>query len=329
MSVFRLYPAQSVIVFLWIALVCGVSPAYAQRVLDANFNTIRAILELPEQKIDLAKAKLAIDRMVDPSIDTGRTQKQIDELAKALKAKVGTSTSSQEKLETLKAFIYQSGPWNDNRPFSYDLADPLGRNLRNKLLITYLETRKGNCVSMPILFVILGQKIGLDVTLATAPEHLFVKYRDDAGNLYNLETTSGAGFAREAWIRQQLPMTDLALANGVYMQPLSKKQTVVIMASLLNEFYDEKGLDQQLIALSELELKYYPKYVNAMLNMSHAYWKIRRREFVSKYPDPNDIPVKERPYFKSIQALMTFWREEAQDLGWRLPPDAQYSTSSR
>ncbi len=36
---------------------------------------------------------------------------------------------------------------------------------------------------MPFLFIILGQKLGLDVTASTAPEHVFVKYRDDMGNI--------------------------------------------------------------------------------------------------------------------------------------------------
>ena len=45
----------------------------------------------------------------------------------------------------------------------------------------YLATRKGNCVSMPVLFVILGQKLGLPITLAIAPNHVFAKYKRDNG----------------------------------------------------------------------------------------------------------------------------------------------------
>jgi len=96
------------------------------------------------------------------------------------------------------------------------MSDPLGQNPTHDLLTSYLASRKGNCVSMPILFVILGERLGLNVTLSTAPLHVLVKYTDaQSGVTYNLEATSGGGFTRDAWYRQNLPMTDVAIANGI------------------------------------------------------------------------------------------------------------------
>lgn len=134
--------------------------------------------------------------MIDPRIDVAGNLKRLDAMAEEVKALLPAKPSSRDKLEALRTHLYRAGPWNGHQPFRYDLDDPFGRDVRNKLLPTYLSTRKGNCVSMPLLFIILGQKIGLDVTAANAPEHVFVKYRDEAGALYNLEATSGAGFAR-------------------------------------------------------------------------------------------------------------------------------------
>jgi hypothetical protein len=59
------------------------------------------------------------------------------------------------------------------------------------MLSTYVRTRKGNCVSMPVLFLIVADRIGLKVRLAAAPLHLFVRYTDAAGADHNLEATSG------------------------------------------------------------------------------------------------------------------------------------------
>ncbi len=57
---------------------------------------------------------------------------------------------------------------------------------------------------MPILFLVLEEEwIGLNVTLATAPLHIFVKWRDaESGQSWNLEVTSGAGFTRDDWYRR-------------------------------------------------------------------------------------------------------------------------------
>lgn len=320
MFVCQAYFALIVRIFLWVILVTGGSAALAQHSIDATLKVIQGILDMPEKQIDLAKAKLSIDRMIDPSVDVEGALKQLDAMASEIRAKLPPGASSRDKLETLRTYIYQAGPWNGNRPFSYDLRDPFGRSLKNKLLTTYLSTRKGNCVSMPLLFVILGQKIGLDVTLSTAPEHIFVKYRDESGTLYNLETTSGAGFTRDVWMQQQLPMTDQALANGVYMQPLDNKHAVVVVAEVLSQFYsDQRDQEQASIALAELQLKYYPKFVDAMLHISAAHWRIRQSQFVSKYLTPNDIPVSERARFVEVDQNIALWRRKAVDLGWFQP----------
>jgi hypothetical protein len=92
----------------------------------------------------------------------------------------GPGADSARKLDALRALIYKSGPWNGFRPFDYDFDN--FKDLRVKLLSRYLETRLGNCVTMPILFLILAEKIGLDLSLAVAPVYLYLRRRDESGH---------------------------------------------------------------------------------------------------------------------------------------------------
>ena len=248
------------------------------------------------------------------------TLAQLDAMANALRAMLPAGASRRLTMDALRYHLYKASPWNDNRPFHYDLDDPFGENIRNKLLSTYLASRKGNCVSMPLLFIVLGQKLGIDVTASTAPNHVFVKYRDDDGKLYNLETTSGAGFTRDVWMGQQYPMTEEALASGIYMRPLTKKETVVIMVGTLLESYDQRGRQEQRIAMAKLALQHNPKDVSAILHEHQAHLALWRRDFVSKYPTPNDIPMEKRPQFMALEGNLKFLYERAYSLGWR-PPD--------
>jgi regulator of sirC expression with transglutaminase-like and TPR domain len=307
---------------LWVFIVCVTTGATAladQRTQtpDANIKAIRAILKLPDQQIDLAKVKLTIDHMIDPSINVERTLAQLDAMVVNLRSMLPTGASKRLTMDALRYHLYQASPWNSNRPYQYDLDDPFGANVRNKLLTTYLETRKGNCVSMPLLFIILGQKLGIDVTASTAPNHVFVKYRDDEGKLYNLETTSGAGFTRNVWMNQQFPMTDEALASGIYMRPLTKKETVVVMVGTLLEFYGQQGLHKQRITLAKLALEYNPKDISVILHEHQAYLALWRRDFVSKYPTPNDIPMEKRPQYMELEGKLKALYERAYALGWR------------
>lgn len=282
-----------------------------------EIRVIRSILRHPEDKIDLGRVKLTIDKMIDPSINVERSVKTLDAMAAAVRAMPEYGASSTSRLEALRRYVYVSGTWNGHRPFEYDLDDPLGANIKNKLLPTYLSSRKGNCVSMPLLFVILGQRIGIDVTASLVPKHVFVKYRDDLGTWINLEATSGANPARDVWVREQSPFTDEALANGLYMQPLTKKETIAVMAGTLSEYWLRHGDYEKAIALSDLTLAYYPKDVAAMLQKATGYGRIARTQFEEKYPTPKQIPADDRGYFEYLIHQHRSLVAKAEKLGWR------------
>ena len=210
-----------------------------------------------------------------------------------------------------------------NGPLRAQPSTPSEMTFAKKLLPTYLATRRGNCVSMPILFVILGQRIELDVTLAKAPSHIFVKYRDEAGRAYNIEATSGGRFARDVWMRQQSPMTDLSVLTGIYMRPLSKKEAIVEMMGTLLEFYAINGIHHPRIALATLGLQHAPKWVNGFLHIASAYQDLGRQSYMFDYNNPNRIPLHQRMQYTRLFDQASEWGARAEALGWRPPsPEA-------
>lgn len=294
----------------------------AKRFRPADLETIDKILSLPEREIDLAMVKLTIDRMIDPSIDIAANLKQLDRMVAEIGARLPAPASSRDKLDALRARIYQPGPWNDHRPFEYDLDDPFGSSIHNKLLPTYLATRKGNCVSMPMLFIILGQRLGINVTASRAPGHIFVKYRDETGEWFNIEATSGGGFSRDAWIRKQIPMTSQALSSGIYLQPMTKGETAVAVLSTLMEFYQGQGWYDGIIPLATLALAHHPRSVSSMVFLAAAYAAIWDRDCIDRYPHAaalSDLPHAQRAHCAELNQNAWFWRSKAEALGWRQP----------
>ncbi len=277
------------------------------------------MLKLPEAQLDLARAKLTIDRLIDPQVDVAASLRQLESMSAQIKSTLPAGASSRIKVEALRAFLYEPNAGNSQRPFQYDLNDPLGRRIPNKLLSTYLASHRGNCVSMPLLFIVLGQRLGIDVTAATAPEHVFVKFRDETGAWFNLEATSGAGFTSDGWIQKNMPMTPEALANGIYMRPLTKKETVGVMLGTLMEWYHLQGQEEAVLAVATLALAQDPQDVAALLHMAGAYYGMRRREFEATYARPSDVPLMLRPRLSQLDQSIQFWRGKAESLGWREP----------
>ncbi len=280
---------------------------------------LRNILKLPEPQIDLARAKLIIDQQIDYSIDIEATLKKIEDMVNKIRTMPEFGPSSTAKLLALKRYLYEPGIWNDYQTYQYDLDDPLGTKITNKLLPTYLSSKKGNCVSMPALFIILGQRLGIHVTAATAPLHILVKFTDDQGMTYNLEATNGANPTREVWYRQQMPMTDQSIANGVYLKPLTQKETIALMVETLTEHYLDQHEYEKTITLSDLILEHYPQDVTVMIRKSNAYYDLLHKYYVQKYSSPNDIPERARGHYLYLVQNNRQWAEKAQVLGWREP----------
>ena len=210
-----------------------------------------------------------------------------------------------------------AGEWNSNRPFAYDLSDPLGHNIQNKLLSTYLETRLGNCVSMPILFLILADRLGVKVTLSTAPFHLYVQYYDDEIDRWvNLETTDGANPARNAWIRQNINMTDKSIESGIYMRVLSRREMIGVIAGVLLEHYGERHDYIQQHKIAETIIRHDPKNIEAILSYGSAAGRMLDL-IVIENPNPRDLNPFERQRYNELVEQNATAFDLAESLGWR------------
>jgi regulator of sirC expression with transglutaminase-like and TPR domain len=271
---------------------------------------------------DLLDVKLSVDQMVDPAANAQAVTSTIDGMADDVKAMAGDGAKSAETLAALKRYLYEGGVWNDNRPFQYDLDDPLGEKPANRLLQRYLTTRRGNCITMPMLMLFVGQRLGLKMTLAEAPLHVFVKYTDDDGAVWNLEATSGGGFTRDVWYRRKLPMSDKAVANGVYLRPLSHEEETALIASFLVEHQIDAGAFENAIAVSDVLLRHYPSFAYGLVKKGSAYGGLLQRELAGKYTRMEDIPADlkvkaDQWYGQNMQAFA-----KAEAMGWR-PEDGQ------
>ncbi|HEV2746709.1 MAG TPA: transglutaminase family protein [Allosphingosinicella sp.] len=277
---------------------------------------IRAILAAPDDELDYAMAKLALDRIVDPSIDVEAVAAELDRMAEIARELAGSGAADGGKLAALRRLIYEAGAWNDNRPFGYDHSDPLGQDIRAKLISVYLATRLGNCVSMPILLLVLAEKLGLDMALALAPLHMFVRFREEGGRILNLEATSGAHPARDEWYRRNMPMSQRALANGIYLRPLSRRQAIAHIAGTVVEHLIGEGCYHEAIEASTAILDHFPTDVYAMVKQGTAYGHLLQAENYARYPMPSLIPPPLRPRSRILAERNRALFEAAEALGW-------------
>ncbi|WP_052338492.1 transglutaminase family protein [Luteimonas huabeiensis] len=287
---------------------------------------LQAQFDLPEQRVSYLDAKLLIDSLIDPSTDTLAIRHEIAAWERAVRAELPPSADARETLDALLRTLYQPGPWNQHRPFTYDFDDLLGRNPASKRLATYLATRKGNCVSMPILVAILGQRFQLPIALATAPHHVLVKFGDEAQQAWlNVEATAG-GFKWDESYERETGITATAIENGLYLRPLTPREGVGVIAGTLMEHYATAKDGDALMQVADLVLAVNPADPVALVWKANAYYIQLQTRFVQHYPDPAHIPPEQVAEFHHLSRQNLAWFAKAEALGWS-PRTAEQESS--
>lgn len=277
---------------------------------------VRSVLSVADERLDYARAKLALDKVICPDLDEAAALKQLEQLARAARRMAGAAKDGASRLGAVRRTLFDAGPWNKFRPFTYDHADPLGRHLPNKLLHLFLKRRLGQCVSMPILYLILADRLGLDVVLGVASDHFFLRYTAPNGREYNLEATSGGHPARTEWYRTCFPMSERSIRSGLYMRTLTRRETLAMMTSTVMEHLRAERRWEELIAVCNLALEVDPRFGFALLVAGSAYAKLMQREFPGEYPMRVLVPEHRRARRLFLAERNHALIAAAERLGW-------------
>ena len=161
-------------------------------------------------------------------------------------------------------------------PFGYDFTDVFGHKERENLFVSkLLETRKGNCHSLPYLYKILCEELGTTANLALAPNHVYIKHNSIKDGWYNTELTSGI-FPIDAWIMASGYVHLDAISNGVYMKALNNKESIALVLIDLADNYNAKFPNNDgtfILKCCETAIKEYPQFASALILKAETRFK--------------------------------------------------------
>jgi hypothetical protein len=132
----------------------------------------------------------------------------------------------------------------------------------------------------------------------------------------NLEATSGALPARPEWIRQNLPMSDRAIASGLYMRTLSRREAVALMASTVLDYLLAERRFEESIEVAEIILRHYPRDGYTMVKLGSAYGEMMRAEFIERFPNRQAVPPSLQPRYAMLAERNRSAFQAAEALGW-------------
>lgn len=134
---------------------------------------LTALLERPEDSICLAEAALLVAEGQYPGLAVDDYLARIDGFARELRERLGDDAGYTERLGALNQYLFQElgfAPDTDN------YYDP-----RNSFLNEVLERRRGIPLSLSIVYIAVGRRLGLDLRGVSFPGHFLVKCPVEGG----------------------------------------------------------------------------------------------------------------------------------------------------
>ncbi|PSK90869.1 hypothetical protein [Taibaiella chishuiensis] len=134
----------------------------------------------------------------------------------------------------------------------YDFKDYMGDSSHAQMFVSKLiQTGKGQCHSMPLLYLAIAEQLKASAYLSLAPEHSFIRFSDGDGSFFNFETTNGY-VVSDQWLLQTGYITTAAIKNKIYLDTLSQSQLLAMcMYDLAMGYIYDYGYD----CFAEIALK--------------------------------------------------------------------------
>ncbi len=207
----------------------------------------------PERvKIDLAEAALLCAQDTYPDLDIRSQLDSIEALAAKLRNRLPADFSVTHRLVALNNYLFSELGFSGNADSYYDP--------RNSFLNDVLTRKTGIPITLSILYLEIGQRLGLKLKGVSFPGHFLVKVRVSGGELV-LDPFAGGRSLSEAELRQRLAQfTDTETAKGLpledFLEPATPRQILARLLRNLKAIYLEAheydkalGVMQRLVIL--------------------------------------------------------------------------------
>jgi regulator of sirC expression with transglutaminase-like and TPR domain len=128
---------------------------------------LQQVVSGPEEAIDLAEAALLVATHAYPDLDVAHHLARIGELAKTLQSRIQPDSGPSQRILALNEYLFAELGFAANEE---DYYDP-----RNSCLNEVLDRRVGIPITLSLLYMELGGRIGLALQGVSFPGHFLVK----------------------------------------------------------------------------------------------------------------------------------------------------------
>ena len=255
------------------------------------------LLGREDSRIDLARACLMIAQDAYPGLDVERYLGEIERMAHRLRGRVPQEQGAEERVVALNQFLFDDlGYWGNTG----DYYDP-----RNSYLNEVIDRRTGIPLTLSILYMELGRRIGLPLQGVSFPGHFLVRLSLRRGTLV-LDPFAGGAPQSESELRQRLQRvipdgaTDSVPVAGLpldqFLEPASNRQILARMLRNLKGIYREADKPESMLDVLNRMLLVVPEASGELRDRGFVYQRLEcyraalqdLKDYAEREPDAPD-----------------------------------------
>jgi len=263
----------------------------------ADLQAFEKILSGKEEKIDLALACLMIAQDAYPELSVDRYLGDIERMAVRVRAQLRAGGGAEERVLALNQVLFDDLGYVGN---TQDYYDP-----RNSYLNEVIERRTGIPITLAILYMEVGRRIGLPLAGISFPGHFLVRLKLRRGMVV-LDPFSGGAPVSEDELRERLQRvipedaTDRlpvsALPLDQFLEPATNRQILARVLRNLKGIYRETGKPERMLEVLNRMLLVAPEASAELRDRGFVYHRLEcyraalkdLADYVEREPDAPD-----------------------------------------
>ena len=142
------------------------------------------VIALPVHEIDLARGLFLTQMGADNLKKIQTYEAMIDLMALQIRARLPKNASPAITIRTINDFVF------GEMGFRFPPHSAYAKDIDiYTFLPSVLDSRRGVCLGVSILYICLAQRLGMNLEMITPPGHIYVRYRS-GDHVINIETTA-------------------------------------------------------------------------------------------------------------------------------------------
>lgn len=229
-----------------------------------------ASLVAEDDGLPLTETALAIAQDAYPDVDLQATLAELDELALRLKRRLPAEAGLTEKIGVLNRFFFRELGFAGNLNDYYDPD--------NSHLNTVLKRRRGIPITLAVLYMELGEQIGVPVHGVSFPGHFLMRVTLPEGDVM-LDPTTGQSLSEAQMVEMLEPYLShvtesLGSALRMLLQPATSREIIARMLRNLKAIYLQTERWQRLLAVQQRLVILLPENIEEVRDRGFAYARL-------------------------------------------------------